>query len=82
MDDPTQEGLGIHTKENYIKMKMHGIVCYTNTRVPCAQELWDFERAVLTSSEGWDPHNVLFKISSVTTANQESTCGELLQQTT
>ena len=82
MDDPTQEGLGIHTKDNYIKMKMRGIVCYTNTRVPSAQELRDCERVVLTSSEGWDPHNVSFNISSVSTLHPEPTYGELLQQTT
>ena len=82
MDDPTQEGLGIHTKDNYIKMKMRGIVCYTKTRVPSAQELRDCERVILTSSEGWDPHNVSFKILSVTTLNQEPTYVELLQQTT
>ena len=28
IDDPTQEGLGIHVKDNHIKMKMRGIVCY------------------------------------------------------
>ena len=67
MDDPTQEGLGIHDKDSYIKMKMRGIVCYTNTRVPLAEELRECDRIVLTSPEGWDPHNVSFKISAVAT---------------
>ena len=49
MDDPTQEGLGIHDKDSYIKMKMRGIVCYTNTRVPSAEELRKCDRIVLTS---------------------------------
>ena len=67
MDDLTQDGLGTHAKDNHIKMKMRGIVCYTTTRVPSAQELRDCERVVLTSPEGWDPHNVSFKISAVET---------------
>ena len=37
---------------------------------------------VLTSPEGWDPHNVSFKISSVATSHSEPTYGELLQKTT
>ena len=64
-DDPTKDGLGIHTKDNYIRMKMRGIVCYTNTRVPSAEELRDCDRIVLTSSDGWDPRNVSFKISAL-----------------
>ena len=82
MDYPTQEGLGIYSKDLYLKLKMRGIVCYTNTRVHSAQELRDCERVVLTSSEGWDPHNVSFMISSVATLHPEPTYGELLQQTT
>ena len=53
-----------------------------NTRVPSAAELRECDRIVLTSAEGWDPHNVTFKISSVKTLNPEPTYGELLQQTT
>ena len=68
MDDPTQNGLGIHTKDNHIKMRMRGIVCYTNTRVPSAQELLECDRIVLTSAEGWDPRNVSFKISAIESA--------------
>jgi hypothetical protein len=64
-DDPTKDGLGIHTKDNYIRMKMRGIVCYTNTRVPSAEELRDCDRIVLTSPDGWDPRNVSFKISAL-----------------
>ena len=82
MDDLTQDGLGTHAKDNHIKMKMRGVVCYTNIRVPSAQELKDCDRIVLTSAEGWDPHNVTFKISVVTTSHPEPTYGELLQQTT
>ena len=82
MDDPTQEGLGIHAKDNHIKMKMRGIVCYTNTRVPSEEQLRECDRIVLTSSKGWDPHNVTFKISAVETWHPEPTYGELLQQTT
>ena len=61
---------------------MRGIACYTNTRVPSVQELRDCERVVFTSSEGWDPHNVSFKISLVATSHPEPTYGKLLQQTT
>ena len=71
MDDPTQNGLGIHTKDNHIKMRMRGIVCYTNTRVPSPQELLECDRIILTSAEGWDPRNVSFKISAIESAVQE-----------
>jgi len=70
MDDPTQNGLGIHTKDNHIKMKMRGIVCYANTRVPSPQELLECDRIILTSAEGWDPRNVSFKISAIESAVQ------------
>ena len=82
MDDPTQEGLGIHAKNNHIKMKMRGIVCYTNTRVPSAQVFKDCDRIVLTSAEGSDPHIVTFKISAVENSHQDPTYAEMLQQTT
>ena len=67
IDDPTQNGIGIRTNESHIKMKMRGIVCYTNTRVPSEQELRECDRIVLRSPDGWDPHNITFPISNVET---------------
>ena len=64
-DDPTEDGLGIHSEEAYIPFHMNGIICMAETRTPTLEELTTCNCIELTSSNDWKPQDAEFRVASV-----------------